>query len=44
LAKATITGKQLYVFTAQAKEENYPAAKEALQRMYDSFNVKPMYL
>lgn len=43
LAKATITGKQLYVFTAQSKVDNFGADSSMLQRMIDSFSVRPQY-
>jgi PsbP len=45
VAKATITGGNLYVFTAQAKEDDLNGADgAALTTMVDSFYVKPQYL
>lgn len=45
LAKATITGGQLYVFTAQAKRDSFKGETRAmLQRMLDSFIVAKQYL
>lgn len=45
VAKATITGGNLYVFTAQAKAEDFAGADgEALAAMVESFHVQPQYL
>lgn len=39
-AKATITGNQLYVFTAQAKTDNFEdATQQIFSTMLDSFTV-----
>lgn len=45
LAKATVTGGQLYVFTAQASAADYNGATaDSLQGMLESFSVKKQYL
>lgn len=45
LAKATVTGRQLYVFTAQAKVDNLKGDTEkSFSQMLDSFNVVQQYL
>lgn len=44
LAKATISGGMLYVFTAQAKVEGFEGARETLERMVESFAVQKQYL
>lgn len=45
LAKATITGGQLYVFTAQAKTDDYEGETQTvLQKMLDSFSVAKQYM
>lgn len=45
VAKATVTGGQLYVFTMQAKTDHFDAETEnAFTKMLDSFNVKKQYL
>lgn len=44
-AKATVTGNQLYVFTAQAKVDNFTeTVDKTLSQMLDSFNVVKQYL
>ena len=44
VAKVTVTGKQLYVFTVQAKVDNFEGdTKSTLSRMVESFNVVPQY-
>lgn len=44
LAKATVTGNQLYVFTAQAKETSFEnGLEDTLARMLNSFKVKKQY-
>lgn len=44
-AKATITGNQLYVFTAQAKTDNFEGTTEQIfSVMLDSFTVARQYL
>lgn len=45
VAKATVTGGQLYVFTAQAKVDNFSGdTEQKLQQMLTSFNVVKQYL
>lgn len=45
LAKATVTGRQLYVFTAQAKVDSFNGDTEkTLSQMLESFNVVQQYL
>lgn len=44
VAKATITGGNLFVFTAQAKADDFQSEDGgALERMLDSFSVKPQF-
>lgn len=44
IAKATITGGNLYVFTAQAKADDFESEDGGtLERMLNSFSVKPQY-
>lgn len=43
LAKATITAKQLYVFTAQCKLDNFDGDSSTLEHMVDSFSVRPQF-
>lgn len=45
LAKATVTGGQLYVFTAQAKTDSFEGETElVLQGMLESFSVAKQYV
>lgn len=45
LSKATVTGGQLYVFTAQAKVDNFnDDTDKTFTQMLDSFNVKKQYM
>lgn len=45
LAKATVTGGQLYVFTAQAKKEGFEGeTQDTFMKMLDSFTVSKQYL
>lgn len=45
LAKATIAGGQLYVFTAQAKTDGFEGdTQNIFQKMLESFNVAKQYL
>lgn len=45
LAKATVTGGQLYVFTAQAKTDGFEGETESvLQKMLESFSVAKQYV
>lgn len=45
IAKVTVTGKQLYVFTAQANVDGFQGEVEStISKMVDSFSVVPQYL
>mmetsp|Transcript_9958 Transcript_9958/g.26536 ORF Transcript_9958/g.26536 Transcript_9958/m.26536 type:complete len:254 (+) Transcript_9958:32-793(+) len=43
IASSTITGKNLYVMTAQAKTTDFAASEPALRHVISSFTVKPQY-
>lgn len=45
IAKVTVTGRQLYVFTTQAKQDDFNGETEqTFAQMLDSFNVTKQYL
>jgi len=43
LAVATITGKNLYVMTAQSPSDKFETYQPTIQKITDSFEVKPQY-
>jgi len=44
LSVATITGQQLFVLTAQAKDNDYDSSSAVLHRIIDSFHVKKIFM